>query len=211
MVTCRSATTFLPIRLGAALVIAVAGLAAPAAAQSARAVEALPPNLRQVFVLWDTDGNGIVSGAEYDRMGGGPKRYDLNGDATLTAEEYERYHHPAATPRQQQPGREGSTAPPAAAQISSGRYVCTGYGMTAAGGQGFVYKGEFTLLAGGRYGANRTTGRVAADGRTIRFSSGAYDGIAGQISRQDGATQIVLTWPGTRGSRSSTQYCNPAR
>lgn len=40
----------------------------------------------------------------------------------------------------------------------------------------------------------------------MTFAGGAYDGITGQYKPQDGTPRYVLTWPGTQGGRSSTQY-----
>lgn len=88
-----------------------------------------------------------------------------------------------------------------------GQYFCTGYGMNAGGGMGFVPKGSFTLHAGGRYSANSTSGRFTVTEGKLTFSGGAYDGITGTYEPQEGTPRFVLTWPNTQGGRPSTQYC----
>lgn len=98
-------------------------------------------------------------------------------------------------------------AAPSLAAQTPGRYFCTGYGMNAGGKMGFVPKGSFTLRAGGRYTANSTNGRFTVANGKIRFAGGAYDGITGEYRPEDGTPRFVLTWPGARGGRTSTQYC----
>jgi hypothetical protein len=80
--------------------------------------------------------------------------------------------------------------------------------MTAGGVLGWVPKGSFTLLAGGRYSANSTTGRFQVTSGTIRFMGGAYDGITGEFNPLDGKPRYILKWPGGPGGGASTQYCN---
>lgn len=93
------------------------------------------------------------------------------------------------------------------AQVTPGRYFCTGYGLTSGGTRGFVPKGSFVLEAGGRYTANSTRGRFRVTGGEIRFTGGAYDGITGELRPLDGTPRYVLTWPGAQEGRPSTQYC----
>lgn len=204
----------LTLALAVALPAARAGAQAVQPASAPRGVQTLEPRLREIFTLWDTDGDGVVRGREYDRMGGGPPHYDLDKDGVLTAEEYGRYHAPptrATTPAPARPGAPSAATPtPSAIAPQFGRYICTGYGMNAGGGRGFVYKGEFVLLAGGRYRANNTTGGASLAGGRLRFAGGAYDGVAGEVGDSGGKPQIVLTWPAVRGARASTQYCSPA-
>jgi len=97
---------------------------------------------------------------------------------------------------------------PSTAKVTLGRYFCTGYGLNAGGRAGFVPKGSFSLLTGGRYMANSTNGRFQVTNGKIRFMGGAYDGITGEFNPLDGKPRYILTWPGDEGARPSTQYCN---
>lgn len=197
------------LRIAAAAASFLLSTSLPAGAQSSPAVQALEPRLREIFALWDVDSNGVVSGREYDRPGGGPSHYDLDRDGVLTAEEYGRYHNPSVIPRTPPRERAGAGSPPPAQ--TPGRYFCTGYGLNAGGIAGFVPKGAFILLGSGRYTANNTTGRFTVTGGKIRFAGGAYAGITGEYSPQEGTPRFVLAWPGVRGSRTSTQYCRLVR
>ena len=169
-----------------------------AAAKQAPAVQRLEASLRDIFTRWDADGDGVVSGKEYDNLGGGPRHYDANKDGVLTPQEYASYHYPG----QQNRGKATSAGSPA------GKYTCVGYGMNAGGGQGFVHKGWFSLLAGGRYSANGTSGKYQVNGSAIRFQGGAYDGVQGEVGSNGGKSQIVLIWVGPQTGYKSKQYCS---
>lgn len=52
---------------------------------------ALDPELRELFNLWDGNGDEIVEGQEYHLGGGAPQFYDINKDGVLTLEEYARH------------------------------------------------------------------------------------------------------------------------
>lgn len=178
-------------------------------------VQELEPKLREIFVLRDTNGDGLINGKEYEAWGGGAKLYDLNNDGVIYPGEYATYFAKGKS------NSEGKKEPKSNIVANNkvtpklAKYTCFGYGLNASGGTSgsFVYKGAFTLESGNRYTANNTKGtfsiRYKDNTSTIRFTAGAYAGLTGEVKQDKNSYEVTLHFPATKkGGLSSTQYCS---
>ena len=177
-------------------------------------VQKLEPRLRDVFVLRDTNGDGLINGKEYEAWGGGVQFYDLNNDGVIYPGEYASYFAKRKSTSEGQKESKSNLAISNKVKPKLGKYTCFGYGLNASGGTSgsYVYKGVFMLEAGGRYKANNTVGTFSIGQKdnksTIRFTAGAYADLTGEVKEDKKSYEITLNFPGTKkGFLSSTQYC----
>lgn len=178
-------------------------------------VQELEPKLREIFVLRDTNGDGLINGKEYEAWGGGVKLYDINNDGVIYPGEYASYFAKGKLNSEGQKEPKSNIVASNTVKPKLGKYTCFGYGLNASGGTSgsFVYKGAFTLKSGNRYTANNTVGTFSIGHKdkksTIRFTAGAYANLTGEVKQDKNSYEITLNFPATKkGGLSSTQYCS---
>ena len=179
-------------------------------------VQKLEPKLRDIFVLRDFNGDGLINGKEYEAWAYvGAKFFDLNNDGVIYPGEYASYYAKRNSTSEGQKESKSNLVISNKVNPKLGKYTCFGYGLNASGGTSgsYVYKGVFMLGSGGRYTANNTVGTFSIGQKdnksTIRFTAGAYADLTGEVKLDGNRYEITLNWPGTKeGYLSSTQYCS---
>ena len=141
--------------------------------------EEVDPRLVTIFSGWDTDSDGVVTGAEYEAPGGGPSHYDTNKDGVLTLGEYAAYFGaPAAPATKERDEPAGAHQFPEV--LPPGEYACLHVYYDYASSRTMQDPlGTLTLLPGGRYRPpGGAEGQYTYDprGGSIKWGAGTFGG-----------------------------------